>query len=153
MGKQKVNAKDSLENAVIAIRNSVNPQKIYLFGSHADNTYTDESDLDLCIVTSLQGLRKIDVLRKIRKAMVHDVDMPIDLLVYDDDDFNERSMLTTTMEHKIAQEGVLLYVYEAIAHESINGREKPASKCSRSLSWCRSTENLRQSYYFFTDIK
>lgn len=109
MGQQKVNAKDSLENAVIAILSSVNPRKIYLFGSYADNTYTDESDLDLCIVTSLQGLRKIDVLRKIRKAMVQDVDMPIDLLVYDDDDFNERSILTTTMEHKIAQEGVLLY--------------------------------------------
>lgn len=109
MGQQKVNTKDSLENAVIAIRNSVNPKKIYLFGSYADNTYTEESDLDLCIVTSLQGLRKIDVLRKIRKAMVQDVDMPIDLLVYDDDDFKERSILTTTMEHKIAQEGVLLY--------------------------------------------
>ncbi len=109
MGQQKVNAKDSLQNAVIAILSSVNPQKIYLFGSYADDTYTDESDLDLCIVTSLQGLRKIDVLRKIRKAMVQDVDMPIDLLVYDDHDFNERSILTTTMEHKIAQEGVLLY--------------------------------------------
>jgi|GEM_PF-3303860 len=59
MGQQKVNAKDTLENAVIAIRNSVNPQKIYLFGSYVDNTYTDESDLDLCISTSLQGLRKI----------------------------------------------------------------------------------------------
>ncbi len=109
MRQQKVNAKEALENAIIAIQNSVNPQKIYLFGSYADSTYTNESDLDLCIVTSLQGLRKIDILRKIRKAMVRGVDMPIDLLVYDDDDFNERSILTTTMEHKIVKEGVLLY--------------------------------------------
>lgn len=109
MGQQEVNSKGALENAIIAIQNSVNPQKIYLFGSYADNTYTDESDLDLCVITSLQGLRKIDILRKIRKAMVRCVDIPIDLLVYDDSEFNERAILTTTMEHKIAHEGVLLY--------------------------------------------
>ena len=95
--------KETLENAIIAIQKSVATQRIYLFGSYADNTYTDESDLDLCVITSLQGLRKI------RKAMVQDVDMPIDLLVYDDSEFNERAMLTTTMEYKIAHEGVILY--------------------------------------------
>ncbi|MEL7656868.1 MAG: nucleotidyltransferase domain-containing protein [Bacillota bacterium] len=67
MGK-KASAKEALDNAVNAIQNTVHPRKIYLFGSYADNTHTDESDLDLCIVISLQGLRKIDVLRKIRKA-------------------------------------------------------------------------------------
>lgn len=106
---EKANVKEALENAITAIQNSVTTQRIYLFGSYADNTYTDESDLDLCVITSLQGLRKIDVLRKIRKAMVQGVDMPIDLLVYDDSEFNERAMLTTTMEYKIAHEGVLLY--------------------------------------------
>lgn len=108
MGK-KANVKETLENVINAIQNTVSVQRIYLFGSYADNTYTDESDLDLCVVTSLQGLRKIDVLRKLRKAMVHDVDMPIDLLVYDNNEFNERAILATTMEHKIAHEGVLLY--------------------------------------------
>ncbi|MCC5468291.1 nucleotidyltransferase domain-containing protein [Pelosinus baikalensis] len=108
MGKE-ANLKETLENIIIAIQNSVDTPRIYLFGSYADNTYTDESDLDLCVITSLQGLRKIDILRKIRKAMIQGVDMPIDLLVYDDSEFNERAMLTTTMEHKIANEGVLLY--------------------------------------------
>jgi len=103
------NVKETLENAIIAIQKSVATQRIYLFGSYADDTYTDESDLDLCVITSLQGSRKIDVLRKIRKAMLQGVNMPIDLLVYDDLEFNERAVLTTTMEHKIAHEGVLLY--------------------------------------------
>ena len=106
---KKKNVKKTLENAIIAIQNNVNTQRIYLFGSYADNTYTDDSDLDLCVITSLQGFRKIDILRKIRKAMIQNVDMPIDLLVYDDSEFNERAMLTTTMEYKIAHEGVILY--------------------------------------------
>lgn len=106
---KKANVKKTLENALIAIQNNVNTQRIYLFGSYANNTYTDDSDLDLCVITSLQGLRKIDVLRKIRKAMMRDIDMPVDLLVYDDREFNERAMLTTTMEYKIAHEGVILY--------------------------------------------
>jgi len=44
-----------------------------------------------------------------QKVNANIVDMPIDLLVYDVVDFNERSILATTMEHKIVQEGVLLY--------------------------------------------
>lgn len=97
MSKQ-TNIKENLESVISAIQNSVDVKKIYLFGSYTDNTYTDDSDLDLCIVASLAGLRKIDILRKIRKAMMKDVDMPVDLLVYDDAEF-----------HKIAHEGVVLY--------------------------------------------
>ena len=101
--------KESIENVIFLIRNSVNPQKIYLFGSYADGTFSDESDIDLCIVTCLNGSRKIDILRKIRKALLRDVDMPVDLLVYDNEEFFERSMLTTTIEHKITSEGILIY--------------------------------------------
>jgi len=100
---------NALKEAVLAIQSSVSPQKIYLFGSYADGTFTEDSDLDLCIITSLEGLRKLDVLRKIRQAIVRYVDMPVDLLVYDKDEFQERAMLTTTIEHKIASKGVLVY--------------------------------------------
>lgn len=108
MNKQ-LNIGQNLKNAVTVIQNNVDVKKIYLFGSYADNTYTDDSDLDLCIVASLAGLRKIDILRKIRKAMIQDIDMPVDLLVYDDAEFNERVVSMATMEHKIAQEGIILY--------------------------------------------
>lgn len=108
MGR-KINIKDNLECAINAIQNSINAKKIYLFGSYADNTYTEDSDLDLCIVASLCGVRKIDILRKIRKEMLRTIDMPVDLLVYDDAEFNERLTSATTMEHKIVHDGVLLY--------------------------------------------
>lgn len=106
---RQANIRENLENAISAIQNSVDVKKIYLFGSYTNNTYTDESDLDLCIVASLAGLRKIDILRKIRRAIIQDIDMPVDLLVYDAAEFNERVVSAATMEHKIAHEGVLLY--------------------------------------------
>ena len=101
--------KIEIDKAVRAIRNSIQPQKIYLFGSHAAGSATQDSDIDLCVVTSLQGMRKIEALRKMRRAMMNDVNSPVDLLVYDDADFAARSALPTTMEFKIASSGRVLY--------------------------------------------
>ena len=101
--------KIEIDKAVRAIKNSIQPQKIYLFGSHAAGSATQDSDIDLCVVTSLQGMRKIEALRKMRRAMMNDVNSPIDLLVYDNADFAVRSALPTTMEYKIASAGTVLY--------------------------------------------
>ena len=101
--------KIEIDKAVRAIKNSVQPQKIFLFGSHAAGSATQDSDIDLCVVTSLQGMRKIEALRKMRRAMMNDVNSPVDLLVYDNADFAARSVLPTTMEYKIASAGRMLY--------------------------------------------
>jgi predicted nucleotidyltransferase len=106
---EDINIKKNLENVLNAIRNTVNVKKIYLFGSYADNTQKKDSDLDLCIVTSLDCARKIDIIRKIRKLMLHNVNMPVDLLVYDEHEFAERAILKAAMEYKIIQKGVILY--------------------------------------------
>ena len=101
--------KIEIDKAVRAIKNSIQPQKIYLFGSHAAGSATQDSDIDLCVVTSLQGMRKIEALRKMRRAMMNDVNSPVDLLVYDNADFSARSALPTTMEYMIASSGKVLY--------------------------------------------
>ncbi len=101
--------KIEIDKAVRAIKSSIQPQKIYLFGSHAAGSATQDSDIDLCVVTSLQGMRKIEALRKMRRAMINDVNLPVDLLVYDNADFAARSALPTTMEYKIASAGRVLY--------------------------------------------
>ena len=101
--------KIEIDKAVRAIKNSIQPQKIYLFGSHAAGSATQDGDIDLCVVTSLHGMRKIEALRKMRRAMMNDVNFPIDLLVYDNADFAARSALPTTMEHKIASSGRVLF--------------------------------------------
>ncbi len=103
------NVQLEIQNAVRAIAQSMQPQKIYLFGSHANDTATLDSDIDLCVVAELGNMRKIEALRKMRRAMMAEVSLPIDLLVYDGVDFSSRAALTTTMENRIASEGKLLY--------------------------------------------
>ena len=101
--------KIEIDKAIRAIKNSMQPQIIYLFGSQAAGSATSDSDIDLCVVAPLYGMRKIEALRKMRKAMMNDVNFPVDLLVYENADFAARSALPTTMEYKIASTGRVLY--------------------------------------------
>lgn len=101
--------KHELQKVIQTIRESVPLQKIYLFGSFARGNPHDSSDLDLCILTDELKGRKIDTIRKIRRSLVKDVSMPIDLLIYTSNEFNERAKLSSTFEHQILKEGVLVY--------------------------------------------
>ena len=89
-----------IDNAVRAITQSMQPLKIYLFGSHANGIATQDSDIDLCVIASLGSMRR---------AMLPAVSHPVDLLVYDDADFAMRAAVPSTLEHKIAIDGAVLY--------------------------------------------
>jgi predicted nucleotidyltransferase len=69
----------------------------------------EQSDLDLCIITSNLKGRKLDALRKIRHSLIDKVSMPMDLLLYTTEEFGERAKLSSTLEYQIAKEGVLVY--------------------------------------------
>ena len=87
---------------------TLSPQKIYLFGSYANDTHTADSDYDIYVICpdgagdaiflSQQGYRS---LRDIRKT-------PIDLLVGFESKFEERSK-HPTLENEVKRTGVLLY--------------------------------------------
>ncbi len=78
--------------------------KIYLFGSYAYGTPTDESDIDLCILTD-ENKRKLEILREIRRN-IGDINYPLDILVYKTDEFKERVNNKYIMESKIYNDGV-----------------------------------------------
>ena len=84
-------------------------KQIFLFGSYAYGTPDPESDIDLCIVTDLQNKRKIDLMREIRHELLDSIFNPLDILVYNDKEFNERSALKNTLEYKILTEGLCIY--------------------------------------------
>ena len=98
-----------LNKAVDTIKKNIEAKYIYLFGSFAYGNPEIGSDLDICVIAYALKERKIDVLKRIRRELVKTVDMPVDLLVYDKDEFDERAALSTTMEYIIRQEGVLVY--------------------------------------------
>lgn len=101
--------KMEIDNIIRKINSSTNAEKIYLFGSYAYGNPNEDSDIDLCVVTNDNEIRKIDIIRRIRKAISDVATMPVDIVVYYKDDFVERAKLGCTIEHKIAFEGVSIY--------------------------------------------
>ena len=90
------------------INDTVDVSKIYLFGSHAYGTPNRDSDYDLCVVMPDNDMRPIDAIKKIRRALFDIQTTPLDVLVYHHSRFEERRSCTS-LESKIAKEGVLLY--------------------------------------------
>ncbi|MGI6145731.1 MAG: nucleotidyltransferase domain-containing protein [Peptococcia bacterium] len=101
--KQEVNKVIKQINAVTSV------QKIYLFGSYAYGKADHNSDLDLCVITNDSNIRKRDLIRLIRESISKVATKPVDILVYDQDEFLERAKINTTLEHKITNEGVSVY--------------------------------------------
>jgi len=87
---------------------SFNVKKIILFGSYAKGTEKSDSDIDICILTD-ENIRKIEILRKIRRALYDYVSIPLDLLIYKTDEFYERAEKLKSIEREIKKEGVAIY--------------------------------------------
>lgn len=90
------------------IDETVEAERIYLFGSYAYGTPNADSDHDLCVVIRDGTLRPADAIKKIRRALFPVQDAPLDVIVYRASAFHQRQE-SASLERKIAREGVLLY--------------------------------------------
>lgn len=84
-------------------------KEIILFGSQVEGKADEGSDIDLCVITEKSKKRKIHVLRELRRAIAPVLTYPLDLLVYDKDEFYKRASVSSSFEHKIKTEGVKIY--------------------------------------------
>ncbi len=84
-------------------------KQIILFGSYAYGKPDNESDIDLCVITDLKKRRKIEVIREIRRELIDLISNPLDILVYNEEEFNERAGLKSTFEYMIAKDGIRLH--------------------------------------------
>ena len=103
-----MNAQEQIELIPEYISDRIKVKKIILFGSYAYGCPGKDSDIDLCVIADFEGRRKIDIMREIRRAIAPFITYPVDIIVYDEDEFCERAALKNTMEHKIAEKGVKL---------------------------------------------
>ena len=92
-----------------SIAKNVDAEKVYLFGSQASGNATADSDIDLCIVSKDSETRRIEQIRRVRKAVFEEFKAPYDILLYYVADFDERSKVSTSFEHQIVTEGILIY--------------------------------------------
>jgi predicted nucleotidyltransferase len=84
-------------------------KQIFVFGSHAYGEPNKDSDIDLCVITDLNNKRKIDLIREIRRELIDLIFNPLDILVYSENEFNERAGNRSTLEHKILTSGLKVY--------------------------------------------
>lgn len=91
------------------IKDTVDCEKIYLFGSYAHGEPGRDSDLDFYVVIPDDAPRPIEVKRRIYKKIGKSpVRIPVDILAKHASAFAEMSALPT-LEKQVAGEGVVLY--------------------------------------------
>jgi uncharacterized protein len=97
-----------IQEAVQRLANLYQPLSIYLFGSYAWGTPTEDSDLDFLVVvnndiqlnlaTHIQG-----------KQALKKMKISTDIVLNHEFFFTERSKHPSTLQHKIVHEGKLVY--------------------------------------------
>lgn len=86
------------------------PQKIILFGSYARGEEKSDSDLDLVVILPSVDNHFSEMLR-LRHALV-DLRMPIDVLVYSEEDVRTRGTWPGTALHEALHAGRVVYANE-----------------------------------------
>ena len=88
--------------------NQLTPLRIYLFGSFANETYTEESDFDFYIIVDdkIKNLKDLttQAYRSIRKIK----NRPVDIIIGTESRFEDRKNIPS-VENEVLKKGVLLY--------------------------------------------
>ena len=100
---------EQIKLLISRLTKKIDIKKIMLFGSYAYGNPTKESDIDLCIITDIKDKRKIEIIREIRKELITFIFSPLDILVYSEKEFKERSFIKNTLEYKIMNSGIKIY--------------------------------------------
>ena len=97
------------QNIVTQLRDELNPIRIYLFGSQANGTASEDgSDIDLCIVVPDDSEHVFKKATRAYRAL-RNFKFPKDILVRHKTRFEERSTWVNSLEREIAERGTVLY--------------------------------------------
>jgi len=98
-----------LETLKSVILDTVAVEKIILFGSYANGTPNEDSDIDLYVVMKDDAeLGELDAIKRIYRGIRYKLNMSIDILASCKSSFDRRSK-SFTLENVIASEGIILY--------------------------------------------
>ena len=96
-------------NAIAHKINVILPDaKVYLFGSYATGKQKHDSDIDLCVVAPEYQEDRMRVLCSIRANIRGIANLPVDILAFTDEEFQRKIHWKSTIQHTVANEGVLL---------------------------------------------
>ena len=102
----------SIDQLILEITNRLvkefNPEKIFLFGSHAWGIPTKDSDLDLLVIVSNSDISS-SKRSSIAYRCLRDIKYPLDILVKTRKEIERFSQVSLSLEHQILLRGKCLY--------------------------------------------
>jgi predicted nucleotidyltransferase len=103
--------KDELDRIVNTLANTGIVSRILLFGSYAKGEETPNSDIDLCVLTTIKdnGRRLTEISIDFRVKLLKVQNSALDLLTYNQDDFLVRAAHPHSIQHEIMEHEVVLY--------------------------------------------
>ena len=104
-GDMPVNEIEELKEQFIS---QLKPLKIYLFGSFADGTYTEESDFDFYIIVSDEVKEFKDLTTQAYRSIRKIKKRPVDIIIGTESTF-ENKKNSPSVENEVIKNGILLY--------------------------------------------
>jgi len=102
--------KTELDNIVRVLAETGTVSQIFLFGSYAKGEETTDSDIDLCVLTSIKDQHPVDIAVDYRLKIWDVRKTPVDLFAYNKENFYDTvSNHPKSFAREIAKNGVLLY--------------------------------------------
>jgi predicted nucleotidyltransferase len=91
------------------IKATVECEKIYLFGSFAYGTPSEDSDYDFYVIIPDNSIKPLEAMKQISRELAKtEIAMSVDILASYASSFEKRSD-QPTLERKVAREGVVLF--------------------------------------------
>ncbi len=92
-----------LEIIARIINKTVNPESVFLFGSYAEGTPNENSDLDIAIIKNTVE-DKHESLYQIRKALSY-LGIPMDILLFETKNYHLNKNVYGTVQYEVAHKG------------------------------------------------
>jgi predicted nucleotidyltransferase len=86
---------------------AVHPYRVYLFGSQARGTATEDSDIDLLIIADMEGPRHKRSMSINQLFLRRDFGM--DVFVFKPDEFERQKVLVNSISYIVSKEGKIVY--------------------------------------------
>jgi len=99
---------DLLEKAVERLKSEFQPEQIWLFGSHAWGTPTEDSDVDLMVIVPSSDERPVRRMQRAQRCL-RGIGFAKDVLVNTRSEFDRYRHLRASLSHKISEQGRKLY--------------------------------------------
>ena len=99
------------------LKREIHPLRIYLFGSFANDTFTEDSDYDFYLVVPDAAEDRILLSQRAYRALRGMQKRPVDIVVGNESLFNARAV-GATLENTVREEGVFLESFEPLLSEN-----------------------------------